>query len=128
MLLEQITVSLRRYPAHTTRLGRSVLCWNRKATSKEKTRWRIKTYRKGALRSPVRTALSQVLWSEEAGRLEQALESLSEAHREVILLRKLEELGFREIGERLGKSEDASRMLFGRAMTALTLALSEEGA
>ena len=49
----------------------------------------------------------------------------TEAQREAIVLRKLEELSFREIGERLGRSEDASRMLFGRAMAALTLALPE---
>jgi DNA-directed RNA polymerase specialized sigma24 family protein len=39
----------------------------------------------------------------------------------VILLRKFEELSFAEIGERLGKSPDACRMLLARAMTALTL-------
>ena len=76
--------------------------------------------------SPARSALSQVVWTEEAERLERAMESLPEHHREVIVLRKLEELGFREIGERLGKSEDGCRMLFGRAMAALTLAMSEE--
>jgi RNA polymerase sigma-70 factor (ECF subfamily) len=79
-----------------------------------------------AVPSPVRSALSQVIWNERAERVEQAMESLSEAHREIIVLRKLEELGFREIGERLGKSEDACRMLYGRAMAALTLALPEE--
>jgi RNA polymerase sigma-70 factor (ECF subfamily) len=68
-----------------------------------------------------------VIWNERAERLEQAMESLSEAHREVIVLRKLQELGFREIGERLGKSEDACRMLYGRAMAALTVALPEGG-
>lgn len=72
-----------------------------------------------------RSALSRVILGEEAERLEAALESLSESHREVILLRKFEDLSFQEIGRRLGKSEDASRMLLARAMTALTLALSE---
>ena len=42
--------------------------------------------------------------------------------RELIVLRKLEELSYREIGERMGKSPDACRMLLARAMTALTLA------
>jgi RNA polymerase sigma-70 factor (ECF subfamily) len=78
-----------------------------------------------AVPSPLRTALSQVIWAEEGERLERALESLPEAHREVIVLRKLEELSFREIGARLGRSEDACRMLFGRAMAALALALEE---
>ena len=50
-----------------------------------------------------------------------ALESLDEAHREVILLRKLQELSFREISERMGRSPDACRMLLARALTELTL-------
>jgi RNA polymerase sigma-70 factor (ECF subfamily) len=72
-----------------------------------------------------RSALSRVILDEEAERLETALESLSPEHREVILLRKFEELSFAEIARRLGRSEDASRMLLARAMTALTLRLSE---
>ena len=75
----------------------------------------------GELRARVRSALSQAIWSEEGERLEAALEALDEPHREVIVLRKLEELSFREIAERLGKSEDACRMMLARAMTALTL-------
>ncbi len=75
----------------------------------------------GELPGRVRSALSQAIWSEEAERLEEVLETLDEHYREIIVLRKLEELSFREIGERLGKSEDACRMLLARAMTALTL-------
>ena len=74
-----------------------------------------------------RSALSRVILDEEAQRLEAALESLPEAQREVILLRKFEELSFAEIGARLGRSEDAARMLLARAMTALTLKLAEIG-
>jgi RNA polymerase sigma-70 factor (ECF subfamily) len=72
-----------------------------------------------------RSALSRLILSEEAQRLETALDSLIERHREVILLRKFEGLSFGEIGRRIGKSEDASRMLLARAMTALTITLSE---
>ena len=72
-----------------------------------------------------RSALSRVILDERASRLEAALETLSADHREVILLRKFEELSFSEIGTRLGKSDDACRMLLARAMTALTLAMSE---
>jgi RNA polymerase sigma-70 factor (ECF subfamily) len=75
----------------------------------------------GGVANRVRSALSQAIWTEEAGRLEQALESLEEHYREVIILRKFEELTYREIAGRLGKSEDSCRMMFARAMTALTL-------
>jgi RNA polymerase sigma-70 factor (ECF subfamily) len=71
----------------------------------------------------VRSALSQAVLTEEAERVERALESLEPPHREVILLRKYEELGFKEIAVRMGRSEDACRMLLARAMAALTLAL-----
>lgn len=72
-----------------------------------------------------RSALSRILLDERAAQLEAALESLSPDYREVILLRKFEELSFAEIGRRLGKSDDACRMLLARAMTALTLELAE---
>ena len=72
-----------------------------------------------------RSALSKVILDEQAQRLEEALDSLPPAHRDVILLRKFEELSFADIGRRMGKSEDACRMLLARAMTALTLKMSE---
>jgi RNA polymerase sigma-70 factor (ECF subfamily) len=77
------------------------------------------------LPAATRSALSRAILGEEAERLEAALESLSPAHRDVIVLRKFEELSFAEIGRRLGKREDACRMLLARAMTALTLKMSE---
>lgn len=70
-----------------------------------------------------RSALSRILLDERARRLEEALDALTPEHRHVILMRKFEELPFAEIGARLDRSEDAARMLFARAMTALTLAL-----
>jgi len=83
------------------------------------------------LTARVRSVLSQVILDEQAGeearQLETALDSLSEAHRQIILLRKFEELSFGEIALRLGKSEDACRMLLARAMTALTLKLAGHG-
>jgi RNA polymerase sigma-70 factor, ECF subfamily len=75
------------------------------------------------LPAPIRHALSQVIVSRQMEALEAALEDLGEAQREVIVLRKLEELTFPEIARRLGKSEDACRMAFSRAMAALTLKL-----
>lgn len=72
-----------------------------------------------------RSALSRVILDQEAGRLEQAIDSLSPDHRDVILMRQFEGLRFAEIAQRTGRSEDACRMLLARAMTALTLRLSE---
>ena len=73
----------------------------------------------------IRSETSRLQLKEDARRLEQAIDALAEAHREVILLRSFEELSFREVGERLNKSPDAARMLFARAMAALTLQMRE---
>lgn len=72
----------------------------------------------------VRSATSRLIFDDEIRRLEQALEALDEHYREVILWRRFEDLGFPEIGRRLGKSPDAARMLFSRAMAALTLEMN----
>lgn len=73
----------------------------------------------------VRSALSRVILDERAGRLERALERLSPEHRGVILLRKIEERGWEDVGRIMGKSPDACRMLLARAMTRLTLEFGE---
>jgi len=77
------------------------------------------------LAARVRSQVSLVVLDEETARLERALAELDPDHREVILLRHFEELGFREIARRMGRSADACRMLLARAMTALTLKLRE---
>ena len=69
----------------------------------------------------VRSLVSGVILNEEMKWMESALEALDESHREIIVLRKFEELSYKEIGERLVKSPDACRMLLARALTALTL-------
>jgi RNA polymerase sigma-70 factor, ECF subfamily len=75
------------------------------------------------VRAPARSALSEVIAGQDAERLSNALESLEPDHRDVIVMRKLEERPFADIALRLGRSEDACRMLLARAMVALTLAL-----
>jgi RNA polymerase sigma-70 factor (ECF subfamily) len=75
----------------------------------------------------VRSQASQVVLGQQMELLEQALEQLSPEHREVIVLRKLEEHSFAEIGERMGRSPDACRMLLARAMTALTVKMRGDG-
>jgi RNA polymerase sigma-70 factor, ECF subfamily len=79
-----------------------------------------------AVPAAVRQALSQVILGEQSERLAAALEALPDAQRELIVLRKLEELTFPEIAVRLGKSEDACRMAFSRAMAALTMKMGVE--
>lgn len=74
-----------------------------------------------ALTEPLRSETSRLQLQKDTERLIEALDALKEEHREVILLRNYEELSFPEIGQRLGKSPDACRMLLARAMTALTL-------
>lgn len=74
-----------------------------------------------AVPAPVRQALSQAILTEQARALEVALDAMPESARELIILRKLEELTFPEIAQRLGKTEDACRVAFSRAMAALTL-------
>ncbi len=56
---------------------------------------------------------------EQADTLHRALERLSEDHRRVITLRYLEERSFEEIGGRMGRSPDAARKLWLRAMERL---------
>jgi RNA polymerase sigma-70 factor (ECF subfamily) len=70
-----------------------------------------------------RSALSEALLNLQADYLTRALDGLDPDHREVIVLRKLEELSFKEVAARLGRGEDACRMLMARAMVALTLKL-----
>jgi RNA polymerase sigma-70 factor, ECF subfamily len=51
--------------------------------------------------------------------LDLALDGLSERHRTIIHIRIWDQLSFAEIGMRLTVSEDAARMLYGRALTRL---------
>lgn len=74
----------------------------------------------------LQSPLSGVIVTEQAERLEAAIEALAPDHREIILLRKFEERPFADIAQRLGRSEDACRMLLARAMAALTIKLSEQ--
>lgn len=51
--------------------------------------------------------------------LEQAMARLTEDHREVILLMKIEGLSAREVGERMNRSENAVHLLMSRALKRL---------
>jgi RNA polymerase sigma-70 factor (ECF subfamily) len=75
------------------------------------------------LEADVLNLIRKLELEEQQARLERALDALKPEHREVILLRKYEDLSFEEIGGRLGRSADACRMLLARAMAALTRAM-----
>ena len=66
--------------------------------------------------SPSHVAVVQ----EQRERLATVLEELPEDYREVILLRNIEELSHQEVAQRMDRSEPAVRMLWLRALAALT--------
>ena len=69
--------------------------------------------------------------SQQAARREQgvilavALDRLPEDYREVLILRHLEGLSFPEVGERMGRSADALKKLWTRALDRLRLSLKD---
>ena len=65
--------------------------------------------------------------AETARLLQQALDSLSEEHREVITLARIVGLPHRVIAEVTGRSEEAARQLLGRALVRLTKELRARG-
>jgi RNA polymerase sigma-70 factor (ECF subfamily) len=74
-----------------------------------------------ALEAVVTTTPSAIMSKrEELDKLAKAIDALKPEYKQVVVLTKLEGLSYKEIGERLGKSADAARMLFSRAMAELT--------
>ena len=73
---------------------------------------------------PIDATTPSVIMSrkEELDKLEKAIDVLKAEYKEVIMLTRIEGLSYEEIGDRLGKSADAVRMLLCRAMAALTSA------
>jgi RNA polymerase sigma-70 factor (ECF subfamily) len=62
---------------------------------------------------------------EELDKLEEAMDKLKPEYKEVIKLTKIEGLSYDDVGNRLGKSPDAIRMLLSRAMVELTKTFEE---
>ena len=71
------------------------------------------------------TPAARAVCREQADALEDALAQLPENYRRVIELRSRERLGFEAIGEILGRSADAARMLWFRAIERLQHELAE---
>ena len=71
---------------------------------------------------PVDSTTPSLILSKGEGlnKLEKAISELKPKYREVIILTKLEGLSHKEVGEKLGKSPDAVRMLLARAMSTLS--------
>ena len=57
---------------------------------------------------------------EDLNRLEEAINKLKPEYREVIILTKMENLSYKEIADKLGKTPDTVRMLLSRALTKLS--------
>ena len=70
---------------------------------------------------------SQEPWSEIMPFLDRAIEALSSADRQAILLRFYEERSYRSIGEMTNRSEDACRLRVARALKKLSAFLRREG-
>ncbi|MFO1054740.1 MAG: sigma-70 family RNA polymerase sigma factor [Planctomycetota bacterium] len=74
----------------------------------------------GTASSPSRGAIA----SETAGRVRRALAALTDDHREVITLARIVELPHNVIAEVMGRSEEATRQLLGRALAQFALAMT----
>jgi RNA polymerase sigma-70 factor (ECF subfamily) len=73
--------------------------------------------------TPVDATTPSVIISkrDDLARLEKAIDELKPEYREVIVLAKINGLSYNEMGQRLGKSDDAVRKLVSRAMAELTV-------
>ena len=65
--------------------------------------------------------------SERYERLERAIDVLPEDMREAILLRRFQGLTSREAAEQMGKTEEAMRKLYSRALARLTVVVRDHG-
>ena len=75
---------------------------------------------------PDHTPCTRAEVSEDVQRLQQALRQLNPDHEAVIRLRNWERLSFAEIGQRLGRSEEAAKKLWARAITRLKEVLPDQ--
>jgi len=71
---------------------------------------------------PIQATTPSVILSnkEDISKLEDAIDQLKPEYRDAIILAKLDGLSYKEMAERLGKSNEAARKLVSRAMAALT--------
>ena len=74
---------------------------------------------------PHNTPRTHALQSEESVKLEEAMSLLSEPFQTVLRLRNWEQLSFKQIGEKMDRSEEAARKLWTRAILRLQELLAE---
>lgn len=77
------------------------------------------------VKTPGATPSVEAVRAEDLVLVSRALEGLVEDYRQVIILRMVEGRSHKEVGELLGRSEAATRMLLSRARAALALALEQ---
>ena len=77
--------------------------------------------------TPVDATTPSVIMSkrDELARLEKAIDELKPEYRQVIVLTKIDGFSYNEMGQRLGKSDEAVRKLVSRAMAELTVAFKK---
>ena len=68
------------------------------------------------LRRATPAASDGVIRDEQDHRVRETIERLPEPYREVVRLRSQEQLSFREIGQRIGRTEESARKLWMRAV------------
>ncbi len=73
------------------------------------------------------TPSSEAIGRERRERISKALDELSPEHAEVIRLRNLQSMQFKEIGERMNRTEEAASQLWYRAMLKFESKLREYG-
>ncbi len=76
---------------------------------------------------PLITANPQTVIDESRPFMDQALDELNDAERQIILLRFADEAGYAEISQRLGKSEAACRKRVSRVLEKLSRTLRRKG-
>ena len=75
--------------------------------------------RPSQIAAPVPTPSVAAVSAEQAQRLRAAIDRLPDDYRRVLALRYSDGLAFDEVGRRLGRSADAARMLWARAVERL---------
>jgi RNA polymerase sigma-70 factor (ECF subfamily) len=78
------------------------------------------------VRATEMTPLTTASERERRKRITVAIALLSDEYREVILLRNRDGLSFSDIGQKLNRTADAARMLWGRAIQKLTEQLHDQ--